>query len=132
MPETFFDPFAPLHSDLEDRLSISAILHALRTHGVRTLMVEGGARIIASIFEASISETSVIDSLIVTIAPTLVGKEGIGYEGVPLDSHTVSVVFTRKTPFTIAIKTRGLHYIKTDVVGKDTIIAFASQSTESD
>lgn len=54
-------------------------------------MVEGGARIIASFFAGSFPENSVIDSLIITVAPTLVGTEGVGYEA-PLQSDTVSTV----------------------------------------
>jgi 2,5-diamino-6-(ribosylamino)-4(3H)-pyrimidinone 5'-phosphate reductase len=52
-------------------------------------MVEGGARIIASFFAESTSGSSVIDSLIVTVAPTLVGAEGVDY-GTQLHSEMVS------------------------------------------
>jgi len=57
------------------RLSVSAILSSLRERGVRTLMVEGGARIIGSFFK----EDSAIDTIIVTVAPTFVGANGVGY-----------------------------------------------------
>lgn len=45
---------------------------------VNTLMVEGGARVIAS-FLAENAARGIIDSIIVTVAPTLVGGEGVGY-----------------------------------------------------
>lgn len=61
-------------------LSISAILKALYTLGVRSLMVEGGARVIDSFFCAKApSEDSVVDTLIVTVAPTFIGDGGVGY-----------------------------------------------------
>lgn len=42
-------------------------------------MVEGGARVIHSFLQANLS-TPLVDSLIVTVAPTLVGSSGIPYE----------------------------------------------------
>lgn len=51
-------------------------------------MVEGGAQIIGSFF-AEIEE-SIIDSIIITVAPTFVGSEGVGY-GVQLHSEIVRV-----------------------------------------
>ncbi|KAJ3496641.1 hypothetical protein NLJ89_g10456 [Agrocybe chaxingu] len=56
-------------------LAIPLILKALRDLGIRSLMVEGGARIIASF----LSEP-VVDALVVTIAPVLVGNAGVGYQ----------------------------------------------------
>jgi len=58
-----------------NRISVSSILHTLRQREIRSLMVEGGARIIESFFK----ECSVVDSLIVTVAPTFVGADGVGY-----------------------------------------------------
>ncbi|KAJ3573548.1 hypothetical protein NP233_g2352 [Leucocoprinus birnbaumii] len=54
-------------------------------------MVEGGARIINSFLQASLS-TPLIDALIVTVAPTLVGADGVSYTsavptGIPLLQH---------------------------------------------
>ncbi|GLB35808.1 putative ribD C-terminal domain [Lyophyllum shimeji] len=91
------------------RLSIDTILHALRHRGIRTLMVEGGARIISSFMAESPSNRSVVDSLIITVAPTFVGTEGVGY-GVHL---------------------RGMpphfEHVRTDVVGRDVILSFVSR-----
>lgn len=41
-------------------------------------MVEGGARVIDSFLQASLS-TPLIDTLIVTVAPILVGADGVAY-----------------------------------------------------
>lgn len=59
---------------LNGRLSVPAVLQSLRDRDVRSLMVEGGATVIASFFSAS-----VVDTLIITTAPTLVGDNGLGY-----------------------------------------------------
>ncbi|KAJ7193350.1 dihydrofolate reductase-like domain-containing protein [Mycena pura] len=50
-------------------------LALLRAQGVRTLMVEGGARVIASFFGAA----RCVDTILVTTAPRLVGPAGVGY-----------------------------------------------------
>ncbi|KNZ80633.1 5-amino-6-(5-phosphoribosylamino)uracil reductase [Termitomyces sp. J132] len=81
-------PQRRLNEDLDNQLTIHDILYVLRQHGIRTLMVEGGARIIAS-FASSLAGNSVINSLIITVAPALVGTEGVAY-GIPLQSDTVS------------------------------------------
>jgi 2,5-diamino-6-(ribosylamino)-4(3H)-pyrimidinone 5'-phosphate reductase len=79
---------------LGDGLSILAVLTTLRQEGIRSLMVEGGAQIIASFLAAksSIGEY-IVDSIIVTVAPTIVGDSGVGY-GV---ENLVSFVHTRRT-----------------------------------
>uniref|UniRef100_A0A0W0F1R9 2,5-diamino-6-ribosylamino-4(3H)-pyrimidinone 5'-phosphate reductase n=1 Tax=Moniliophthora roreri TaxID=221103 RepID=A0A0W0F1R9_MONRR len=58
-----------------DNLKLSAVLEYLHEHQIRSLMVEGGARVIRSFF----AEESMVDTIIVTIAPTFVGDEGVGY-----------------------------------------------------
>jgi 2,5-diamino-6-(ribosylamino)-4(3H)-pyrimidinone 5'-phosphate reductase len=55
------------------------MLHDLN---IRSVMVEGGARVIGSFFaETTPLETGegIIDTLIMTVAPTLVGADGVGY-----------------------------------------------------
>jgi 2,5-diamino-6-(ribosylamino)-4(3H)-pyrimidinone 5'-phosphate reductase len=45
-------------------------------------MVEGGAQVIGSFFEIASSpgsEKPLVDRVIVTVAPTFVGQDGIGY-----------------------------------------------------
>jgi len=61
-------------------LPIPTVLETLHKLGVRSLMVEGGARIIESFFAEPASFSSVnIDTIIVTVAPRFVGDDGIGY-----------------------------------------------------
>ncbi len=48
--------------------------------GIRSLMVEGGASVIRAFLTAAGSSASpVVDTVIVTVAPVLVGNEGVGY-----------------------------------------------------
>lgn len=72
-------------------MAIPALLQALRDLGIRSLMVEGGARIIQSFLAESKEETAsrVVDAVIVTVAPTFVGDDGVGYGG-NLSSAAVS------------------------------------------
>ncbi len=74
-------------------------------HGVRSLMVEGGARVIRAFLSAAScqvppSESSEspggakekansVDALVVTVAPSVVGEAGVGY-GPGLLAETVS------------------------------------------
>ncbi|KAF9021520.1 bacterial bifunctional deaminase-reductase [Hymenopellis radicata] len=64
-------------------LSIPSLLIRLHELGIKSLMVEGGARVIASFF----AHPEVINTIIVTVAPKFVGTQGIGYG---LDSSQVS------------------------------------------
>jgi len=70
----------PASSSVQDDrfpLSVPAILKSLGDLGIRSLMVEGGARIIASFFAAP---EKIVDALIITVAPLLVGSDGVGYQ----------------------------------------------------
>lgn len=61
------------------RLEWHKVLADLQTqHGLQSIMIEGGARVIESIFEAHQS-SPLIDHLIVTLAPVTVGTDGLGY-----------------------------------------------------
>ena len=94
-----------MHAGLVD---VRALLGALRGLGVRSLMVEGGARVIRSFLHAARGEGEgesvaagagagesagrrrpVVDALVVTVAPTVVGDAGVGY-GAGLCAQDVS------------------------------------------
>lgn len=90
------------------RLSLPSILHTLRECGVNSLMVEGGARIITSFLAES-----VVDALIVTIAPVLVGEAGVGYQYPTSLSENGDIV----PKFTD---------IHTETLGQDTVMSFVS------
>lgn len=64
--------------------SVPDILQKLHGLGIGSLMVEGGASVIASFLDAASSIPApggecAVDTLIVTVAPSMVGDEGVGY-----------------------------------------------------
>jgi 2,5-diamino-6-(ribosylamino)-4(3H)-pyrimidinone 5'-phosphate reductase len=53
---------------------LPGVLHTLHSLGIQSLMVEGGAQIIDSFVKSGL-----VDRLVVTVAPVVVGPLGIGY-----------------------------------------------------
>ncbi|KAF8846129.1 bacterial bifunctional deaminase-reductase [Paxillus ammoniavirescens] len=94
-------------------LSIRHLLRKLYEKDIRSVMVEGGATVIkAFLNQASQRNTEtppVVDTLIVTVAPTLVGDEGVGYK----------VGFSGRELNDIPKFT----HVRTELMGKDTVIA---------
>ncbi|KZS92883.1 bacterial bifunctional deaminase-reductase [Sistotremastrum niveocremeum HHB9708] len=81
--------------DSAKRLSITHLLEELRSSGISSLMVEGGRQIISSFL---CHKPLVVDILIVTVAPTLVGSSGVGatlenLESLPKLKHIASATF---------------------------------------
>jgi len=100
-------------------ISIPDMLGTLRQRGIRSVMVEGGASVIESFLAARIparSEPSrdapkevsagVVDTVIVTVAPVLVGQDGVSY-GSDLS----------------AAKLPALQHVRTELFGHDAIMA---------
>lgn len=59
------------------RIDLAELLRKLHSEGIKSLMVEGGQQIISSFLR----EPSLIDTIIITVAPVLVGKDGVGAIG---------------------------------------------------
>ncbi|KAI0334394.1 dihydrofolate reductase [Cubamyces sp. BRFM 1775] len=86
-------------------IAIPDLLAALRELGVRSLMVEGGARVIRSFLSAARragpgdTQEKAVDALVVTVAPTLVGSAGVGYgtelhaDALPTFQHVRTATF---------------------------------------
>ncbi|KIK46236.1 hypothetical protein CY34DRAFT_774760 [Suillus luteus UH-Slu-Lm8-n1] len=91
-------------------IMIPDLLKVLYNLGIKTLMVEGGATIIGSFLAepARTEPNAIIDTLIITIAPTLVGNDGIGY-GEKLSATQIP----------------SLKHIRTEVMGQDVVIVSA-------
>lgn len=53
------------------------ILDLLYTLGIESVMIEGGAKIINELLQYKVESTSVVDSLIITIGPVFLGKNGV-------------------------------------------------------
>ena len=58
------------------RLRWEPILRALALEGIKSVMIEGGARVLSELLNPEYSEF--IDSIIVTVAPTYLGSGGVG------------------------------------------------------
>lgn len=99
-------------------ISIDALLTALRAMGIRSLMVEGGAQVIQSFLAAAPGCTrglpaassqavssNLVDMIIVTVAPTFVGGDGIGYGS------------------SLLAETLALQHINTELFGRDAVVA---------
>jgi GTP cyclohydrolase II len=77
-------------------LDIPAVLHQLRTEGIRSVIVEGGARVITSMLAAG-----VVDRVIVSISPRILGRgtDAVGElhnqriaDALRLNGHTVHLI----------------------------------------
>ncbi|KAJ7751216.1 dihydrofolate reductase-like domain-containing protein [Mycena maculata] len=85
-----------------------ALLALLRAQGVRTLMVEGGARVIRSFLSAPCN----VDTILITTAPVLVGPGVDWADGVgKLDAWRV---------------------VETRLVGRDSVVALVARPEEED
>ncbi|KAG2045132.1 dihydrofolate reductase-like domain-containing protein [Suillus americanus] len=91
-------------------IMIPDLLKVLYNFGIKTLMVEGGATIIGSFLAepARSKPNTIIDTLIITIAPTLIGDDGVGY-GKKLSATQIP----------------SLKHIRTEVMGRDVVIVSA-------
>ncbi|GAA6058366.1 hypothetical protein JCM3770_005275 [Rhodotorula araucariae] len=95
----------PLEPDASGILPLSALLAHPRAPQIlgRSVMVEGGAGVIASSLAASAVPPGVVDLVVVTVAPVLVG------EGVSAVKEGVTMPH--------------LQHVKTEVFGRDTVFA---------
>ncbi|KAL5333586.1 dihydrofolate reductase-like domain-containing protein [Aspergillus crustosus] len=58
------------------RLRWEPILRALASEGIKSVMIEGGGRVLSELLNPEY--TDFIDSIIVTVAPTYLGSDGVG------------------------------------------------------
>ncbi|KAL1975700.1 hypothetical protein VTN31DRAFT_4092 [Thermomyces dupontii] len=63
------------------RLRWQAILHALTAEGIRSVLVEGGGRVLSDLLSAE--HAQFVDSVVVTLAPTFLGAQGVGVAPAP-------------------------------------------------
>ncbi|RDW67098.1 RibD family protein [Aspergillus mulundensis] len=62
--------------EYQPRLRWEHILRALASEGIKSVMIEGGGRVLSELLNPEYSE--LIDSIITTIAPTFLGAGGVG------------------------------------------------------
>jgi len=98
---------------VSDFLSIPCLLRKLYEYDIRSVMVEGGATVINTFINQASQprgpgESPVVDTLIVTVAPTIVGNDGLGYTvGASGDKPSIPKFM----------------HVRTELMGKDAIIA---------
>ncbi|TFK41816.1 dihydrofolate reductase-like domain-containing protein [Crucibulum laeve] len=88
----------------QSKLPLEKILQALHTAGIRSVMIEGGARVIGSFFKQT---PPVVDNIVVTVAPIFVGEKGISY-GLPLQQAS------------------GFKHMHSELVGNDTVVTLTA------
>jgi 2,5-diamino-6-(ribosylamino)-4(3H)-pyrimidinone 5'-phosphate reductase len=59
-----------------DRIPLFKVFKVLKENGIKTLMVEGGAKIIQSCLTSKLC-----DQLIITVAPLFIGADGVSETG---------------------------------------------------
>ncbi|KAG9096779.1 2,5-diamino-6-(ribosylamino)-4(3H)-pyrimidinone 5'-phosphate reductase [Ceratobasidium sp. 370] len=65
--------------EVDGRLDLAGALRLLKMRGINSVMIEGGQRVISSMLTDRHTDGSVlVDTLIVTVAPTLIGFDGMG------------------------------------------------------
>ncbi|KAG8966203.1 2,5-diamino-6-(ribosylamino)-4(3H)-pyrimidinone 5'-phosphate reductase [Tulasnella sp. 419] len=64
-------------NDTYGSLDLLAVLSSLRERSIRSVMAEGGQRIISSFLQLRDQANAVVDTLIITISPTMVGGQGV-------------------------------------------------------
>lgn len=72
--------------DSRMRLRWEAILKALLSEGIKSVMIEGGGMVINDLLQSG--NVEFVNSAIVTLAPTFLGKGGVSVGPVPRHDHT--------------------------------------------
>ncbi|KAF2857222.1 dihydrofolate reductase [Piedraia hortae CBS 480.64] len=72
-------------------MSWREILYALKRRGINSVMVEGGANVISSL----LAQPELINSVIITVAPTWLGKGGVKIDATTVTKDSKRVNFAR-------------------------------------
>ena len=71
--------------DQERKLRWEAILKALASEGIRSVMIEGGGTVINDLLQPE--NTGYVSSVVVTVAPTYLGRGGVTVSPAPIQDH---------------------------------------------
>ncbi|CAE6502854.1 unnamed protein product [Rhizoctonia solani] len=89
----------------DGQIDLAGALRLLKHRGINSVMVEGGQRVISSMLTGRhTDESPLVDTLIITVAPSLIGFDGVGV-----------LQQGRKLP--------SLKHIRSEQFGTDTVIA---------
>ena len=83
-------------------------------------MVEGGQRVISTLLAIS---PPVVDTVIVTVAPLFVGKDGTGVTEANQDKVYPSYLLEAFCAFIYFVQTLSLEHLQTITLGQDAVIA---------
>ncbi|KZP28804.1 bacterial bifunctional deaminase-reductase [Athelia psychrophila] len=92
--------------ETDGKICIPTLLKVLKDLDVQSVMVEGGASIIASFLAQAHPAIGSLDAIIVTVAPVFVGDDGTGY-GIGLSGDQIPQ----------------LQHVRTELMGQDTVVA---------
>jgi len=91
-------------SSMHEKLDIAAVLRHVRSRGIKSVMIEGGATIIGQLYQSQL-----VHRVIITIAPVVVGGLHISTE--PGSLQHGGGLF------------RKLHNVRYDIVGSDIVVS---------
>ncbi|KAI8450064.1 dihydrofolate reductase-like domain-containing protein, partial [Phakopsora pachyrhizi] len=90
-------------------LDLEKVFEVLKLNGINRLMIEGGSKIISSCLNQNQHENSLVDVMIVTVSPYMVGQ-GISINSNSSDSLSL------------------LRHIETKIMGSDAVFAYTTNS----
>jgi len=82
---------------ITEGLDMTEVLSTLRRIGIEALMVEGGAKVI----QTFLGGAGMVDTVIITVAPVIVGRDGVGYGSMVVSNG---------------------EYIRTAQIGRDSVV----------
>ncbi|KIK52052.1 hypothetical protein GYMLUDRAFT_88833 [Collybiopsis luxurians FD-317 M1] len=95
-------------------LPIPVILETLHKLEIRSVMVEGGAQVIRSFFSQGVT---FVDTIIVTVAPTFVGEDGVSYNA------SLNILESGLFTPIAFLQSSGFKYHSREMFGPDTVVA---------
>ncbi|RKP05775.1 dihydrofolate reductase-like domain-containing protein, partial [Thamnocephalis sphaerospora] len=67
----------PVPTNRHGRLNLTAVMDRLGSLGIRRVMIEGGSQVVRSLLLSHTIAQPLVDLLVVTVAPVLVGEQGV-------------------------------------------------------
>ncbi|KAB5589189.1 hypothetical protein CTheo_7364 [Ceratobasidium theobromae] len=101
----------------DGQIDLAGALRLLKHRGINSVMIEGGQRVISSMLTGRHTDGSpLVDALIITVAPSLIGSDGVGVlqQGRKVRPHPA---FTSNSD---ATQLPGLKHIQSEQFGSDT------------
>jgi riboflavin-specific deaminase-like protein len=110
----------------DDLLQWKSVMDSVYQAGIKSVMIEGGATIIESLF-AEHEKSAIIDELIVTVAPVSLGKEALGYTRPDWLSKALNLPPTSKRAVTSSSNELRSVNLEPEIFNKDFVLAWSKQ-----